>query len=29
VPAALQHQLAAVKAGIIDGKIPTPTKSPV
>ena len=29
VPAALQHELAAVKAGIEDGKIPTPTKSPV
>jgi basic membrane protein A len=29
VPAALQKQLAAVKAGIEDGKIPTPTKSAV
>ncbi|MGD0935211.1 MAG: BMP family ABC transporter substrate-binding protein [Streptosporangiaceae bacterium] len=29
VPASLQSELATIKAGIISGKIPTPTKAPV
>ena len=29
VPKTLKNELAKVKAGIISGKIPTPTKSPV